>query len=92
MSENNSTHPSRRGHQSESDKQSGLLGIGLDGDDGHERVTKGDDFLLVGGSEETHERMQELVIRVEERLKRKGKTIRDVDGPEFEDVVRDSLE
>lgn len=92
MSENHSTRRNPSGRKSKSDEQSGLLGIGLDGHDGHERVTKGDDFLLVGGSQETHERMQDLVIRVEERLKRKGKTIRDVDGPEFEDVVRDSLE
>ena len=35
------------------------MGLGLDGEDGHRRVTRGKEFLLVGGSEETHERMQE---------------------------------
>lgn len=28
-----------------------LLGLGLDGKDGHRRITKGDNFCLVGGSE-----------------------------------------
>ena len=92
MPENKSSRANESGRGSPDEKQSGLLGIGLDNRDGHERVTKGDDFLLVGGSEETHERMQELVIRMEEKLKRKGKRIRDLEGPEFEDTVRDSME
>ena len=36
-----------------------LLGLGLDNKDGHKRLTKGDNVLMVGGSEETHERMTE---------------------------------
>ena len=28
-----------------------MLGLGLDNQDGHKRVTKGDNFYLVGGSE-----------------------------------------
>ena len=27
-----------------------MLGIGLDNKDGHKRITKGDNFMLVGGS------------------------------------------
>ena len=92
MSENNSTRDDPQQRTSDDEKQSGLLGIGLDGRDGHDRVTQGDDFLLVGGSQETHERMQELVIRMEEKLKRKGKRIRDLEDAEFEDTVRESME
>ncbi len=92
MSENNSTRQNQNGHASNDEKRSGLLGIGLDGRDGHDRVTQGDDFLLVGGSQETHERLQGLVIRMEEKLKRKGKRIRDLEDAEFEDTVRDSME
>ena len=69
----------------------GLLGIGLDAKDGHQRMTKGDDFYLVGGSEETHEVMQELAIRIQEKAKRKGKTIRELTTDEFEDFARESL-
>ena len=39
-----------------------LLGLGFDGKDGHKRYTKGDDFVLMGGSEETHEKMTEAAI------------------------------
>jgi hypothetical protein len=73
-------------------KQKGVLGLGLDARDGHKRVTQGDDFLLLGGSRETHERMQGMVIRMSERLKRKGKTFGDLSGDEFEDLARESLE
>ena len=56
----------------------GLLGVGLDGEDGHSRVTRGEDFYLVGGSHETHERMQGLIIRMNEKLKRRGKRFQDL--------------
>lgn len=70
---------------------SGLLGIGFDGTDGHKRVTTGEDFVLLGGSQQTHERMQDVVVRMSEALKRKGKTYRDLSKNEFEDLARDSL-
>lgn len=69
----------------------GLLGLGLDNTDGHKRVTSGDDFLLVGGSEETHGRMQDLVIRMNEALQRKGRRFTDLTRREFEDLARDTL-
>ena len=37
-------------------RQRMLLGLGFDNKDGHKRYTKGDDFVLMGGSEETHEK------------------------------------
>ncbi len=70
----------------------GFLGVGLDNEDGHSRVTKGEDFTLVGGSQETHERMQGLVIRMNEKLKRKGKKIRDLSRDEFEELAGESFE
>jgi hypothetical protein len=80
------TRRSRRGA-----RVTGLFGVGLDGQDGHRRVTKGDDFLLVGGSAETHERMQDLVVRMDESLKRTGKRFADLTKREFEDLARDTL-
>jgi len=50
-----------------------LMGLGLDRDpDGHARITKGDDFLLLGGSDETHEAMQDQVERFQHSLKKLG--------------------
>ncbi len=68
----------------------GLLGVGLDASDGHQRITQAEDVLLVGGSEETHEQMQEMVIKVGEALERKGKRLRDASTPELTDLIRDA--
>ena len=48
-----------------------LMGLGLDGDD-HARVTKGDDFVLLGGSERTHGRMVDGVMKFQETLRKMG--------------------
>ena len=64
-------------------KDSWLLGIGLDGTDGHKRMTKGKQFLIVGGSEETHGLMTEKVIRIDTKLRRKGKSFGDLEPKEF---------
>ena len=63
-----------------------LLGVGFDGKDGHKRYTKGDDFVLMGGSEETHEKMTEAAIKVNEKLAKKGRSIRTASDEELRDV------
>jgi hypothetical protein len=63
-----------------------LLGVGLDSD-GHKRVTTGPNFALVGGSEQTHEVMTEKVVKITEKLARKGKTLESVSAEEFDDVA-----
>ena len=67
-----------------------LLGVGLDNKDGHKRVTKGDNFYLAGGSEETHERMTETVIKFNEKLSRRGKRLQDLSPDEFNDMMREA--
>lgn len=69
-----------------------LLGLGLDGADGHTRLTRGDDFVLYGGSEETHGRMQETTIKLNEKLKKSGRRIGDVPPRELGDMLRESME
>jgi len=64
-----------------------LFGLGLDNRDGHKRVTKGDNFCLVGGSEETHDRMTETVIRFNEKLSRRGKALQELSPEEFRDMM-----
>ena len=66
----------------------GLLGVGLDNEDGHHRITRGEEFLLVGGSEDTHERMQDIAIRVSESLESKGKRLQDASVEEVVDLIR----
>ncbi|MFM8549436.1 MAG: hypothetical protein ACKOBS_01985 [Verrucomicrobiota bacterium] len=62
--------------------------MGLDGQDQHRRITRGDGFALVGGSEETHDRMTETVIKTPEELSRKGRTIADARPEELADLLR----
>ena len=68
-------------------KKSMMLGLGLDSD-GHKRITSGDNFTLVGGSQETHEVMTEKVIKINEKLSKKGKSLETVSREEFDDIAR----
>ena len=63
-----------------------LLGVGLDSD-GHKRVTTGPNFALVGGTQETHEQMTEKAVKINEKLKAKGKALHEVSGEEFDDIA-----
>ena len=63
-----------------------LLGIGLDSD-GHERVTTGPNFALVGGKQETHDEMTEKAIKINEKLAAKGKRLEEVSREEMDDIA-----
>lgn len=65
-----------------------LLGLGLDSD-GHKRITTGDNFALVGGTAETHEAMTEKAIKINEKLKARGKRLDDVCRQEFDDIAQE---
>ncbi|HZY90980.1 MAG TPA: hypothetical protein VFE78_39525 [Gemmataceae bacterium] len=70
----------------------GFLGVGLDNQDGHQRLTRTDNFLLVGGSAETHERMQDTAIRFGEALQKRGKTLPEASPEEALDLLREALD
>ena len=67
--------------------KSHLLGVGLDNNDGHKRITQAERFAIVGGSQETHERMTETVVKTFETLDRKGKTLDTVENQELADII-----
>ena len=69
------------------DRKASLLGFGLDNEDGHVRYTKGPNFHLLGGSEDTHGHMQETAIHFNEELKRRDKRLEDVGRDEFLDIA-----
>ncbi|MDR1957461.1 MAG: hypothetical protein LBQ54_00155 [Planctomycetaceae bacterium] len=75
-------------------KKVSILGLGLDNRDGQTRITRGKNFLLYGGSEQTHGIMQEAAIKVNEKLDRKGKCLEEISPEEIRDIfseVSDSL-
>jgi hypothetical protein len=65
-----------------------ILGVGLDSD-GHKRITTGDNFALVGGTEETRERMTEKAVKINEKLKERGKQLEEVSREEFDDIAHE---
>lgn len=65
-----------------------LLGLGFDAKDGHVRITKGRNFRLFGGSEETHEVMQEKAVKFNEQLNKRHKTLDELNEREFIDIAK----
>ena len=63
-----------------------ILGFGLDSD-GHKRLTTGQNFVLLGGTQETHEVMTEKAIKINEKLNSKGKALEEVSSEEFDDIA-----
>ena len=70
----------------------GVLGVGLDGADGHKRVTRTEEMVLVGGSAETHERMQETAIRFSEKLEERGQRLQDTSLREALEMLREAID
>ena len=71
-------------------KSAHLLGIGLDNTDGHKRLTAAEQFTIVGGSDETHGRMTETVIKTFEVLKTRGKQLKAVEPQELAEIIHKS--
>lgn len=63
-----------------------MLGLGLDSD-GHKRLTTGPNFILAGGSEETHDVMTEKAIKINEKLAARRKKLEDVSHEEFDEIA-----
>jgi hypothetical protein len=82
--------PSKPTPKPKAKKVAGLLGVGLDNQDGHKRITTGEQFAVVGGSQETHERMTETVVKTFEELKHRSKHISEVEPTELAEIIHKS--
>lgn len=71
-------------------KSAHLLGIGLDNQDGHKRLTSAEQFTIVGGSDETHTKMTETVVKTFEELKTRGKPLQAVEPQELAEIIHRS--
>lgn len=70
----------------------GFLGVGFDNEDGHQRITRCDHFLLLGGSQETHEQMQDTAIKFNEGLERRGRRLEEASLEEIIDLFHRARE
>ena len=64
-----------------------IIGFGLDGSDDPQRLSTGDQCLLVGGSEETHAEMLEIMLRLESELERLNQNLADVTPTELAEIA-----
>jgi hypothetical protein len=55
-----------------------IIGFGLDGTDLQQRLSTGDQCILVGGSADTHAEMLETMLRLESELERLGLGLADL--------------
>ncbi len=67
--------------------QAHLIGLGLDNEDGHVRITKAEEFSVLGGSQDTHDKMTETACKTFEDLGRKGKRLVEVEPQELSDLI-----
>lgn len=71
-------------------KSAALLGLAFDNEDGHVRLTRGKNYLLCGGSDETHAVMQETAAKINEQLDKRGRRLEDVSIGELREICRDA--
>lgn len=70
-------------------KSAALLGLACDQDDGHTRLTRGKNFVLLGGKARTHAVMQETAVKINEHLDRQSKQLEDASLGELRDICRE---
>ncbi|MDR2862332.1 MAG: hypothetical protein LBV54_00430 [Puniceicoccales bacterium] len=68
-------------------KEAHLLGVGLDAADGHKRITRAEKFSIIGGSEETHDRLTETLIKTVEDLKREGISLEETPPEKLAELI-----
>lgn len=69
-----------------------LVGVRVDGEEGQSRVSKGEDFLALGGTKEGHEHLRETVAEISDEVKRRGRSLAEVRREEFREILVRALE
>lgn len=64
-----------------------LLGIGLDNEDGHHRITRSERFSVIGGSQPTHEHLTSLFLKTFEDLDQRGQRLDETEPDELADIL-----
>ena len=64
-----------------------IIGFGLDGNDDPQRLSTGEECLLVGGSAETHAEMLEIMLRLESELERLNQNLADVTPDQLAEIA-----
>lgn len=68
-----------------------LLGVGFDADDGHVRITKGESYDVLMGSDESHEYIRQLIQKIEDALAAQNLSLDDLTPEEFSKFVKNNM-
>jgi len=69
-----------------------LVGVRTDRGDGHTRVSRGKDFVAVGGTKEGHEHLRETVAEIRQEVGRRGRSLGEVRREELREIVARAIE
>jgi hypothetical protein len=64
-----------------------LIGFGLDNGDNENRLTRGDQTLIFGGSAETHAELRQTALKMERELNRRGQDLGELDPIELAELA-----
>ncbi len=64
-----------------------LMGVGFDAEEGHIRITKGKNYDIFMGSDESHEYIQKLIQKIEVELENRNISLDDLTPDEFTELV-----
>jgi hypothetical protein len=65
-----------------------LLGVGFDAEDGHVRITKGENHDVLMGSDESHEYIQKLMQKIEDEIKARGMVLDDISPEDLSELIQ----
>lgn len=66
-----------------------LCGLAFDNDDNHKRITKGENFYILGGSAKTHENLVGKILKFNEIIGKYGKKLDDLTEFEYHNIVKE---
>ena len=75
--------------EARSERSARILGLAFDGEDGHIRVTRGEQFQIYLGSESTHDQLRTVCIEIQRRLDEQGRRLEELTREEFVALVQD---
>jgi hypothetical protein len=75
--------------EKEPERMARILGLAFDQEDGHLRITRGEDFDVYFGSEATHEEIREVCLKIQKKLDALGRSLQDLSREEFLALLED---
>jgi hypothetical protein len=66
-----------------------VCGLAFDNEDNHKRITTGENFYIIGGSEKTHGNLVDTILEFNAVVRKYGKKLNDLTEAEYYDIVKE---